>query len=150
MSSPRIEPNAAPAPVEAPKIRQAPSTPFGQVLAGNTAVVSGTQSNSGLVGGPVLAAAVRETGSQVLGGVIGGAVGGGGVINTPAGPIATSSGPGEMSQMHAMQRESQAFNLQLLNLQTEVQDENRRFTTISNVLKSAHDTAKAAVGNIRS
>ena len=135
--------------MEAPKVRQAPSTPFGQVLSGNSAVVSGTQSNTGVVGGPVLAAAVREAGSQVLGGAIGAAAGGG-TAGTAAG-ILNASGPGsEITQMHAMQRESQQFNLQLLNLQTDVQDENRRFTTISNVLKSAHDTAKAAVGNIRS
>jgi hypothetical protein len=51
--------------------------------------------------------------------------------------------------MHAMQRESQAFNLQLLNLQEDVQQENRRFTTLSNVLRAKHDTAKAAVSNIR-
>ena len=50
--------------------------------------------------------------------------------------------------MYAMQRESQAFNLQLLNLQQDVQDENRRFTTVSNCLKAAHDTAKQAVNNM--
>jgi hypothetical protein len=52
--------------------------------------------------------------------------------------------------MFAMQRESQAFNLQLLALQQEVQDENRRFSTLTNVLRAKHDTAKAAVGNVRS
>jgi hypothetical protein len=148
MSTPRVDPNSTSVPVEPPKVRQAPSTPFGQVLSGNSAVVSGTQSNTGVVGGPVLAAAVREAGSQVLGGVIGAA--GGGTAATAAGIVNASSPNSEMTQMHAMQRESQQFNLQLLNLQTDIQDENRRFTTISNVLKSSHDTAKAAVSNIRS
>jgi len=40
--------------------------------------------------------------------------------------------------------------MQYLALQEEVQQENRRFTTISNVLKAKHETAKAAIGNIRS
>jgi hypothetical protein len=150
MSSPRIDPNTTSAPIEPPKVKQTPSTPFGQVLTGPQSVVSGTQSNTGVVGGPVLAAAVRDAGNQVLGGVIGAAGGGGNTAAQAAGILNASSGGSELSQMHQMQRESQSFNLQLLNLQTEVQDENRRFTTISNVLKSSHDTAKAAVGNIRS
>ncbi len=153
MSSPRVDPNSPAMPMEAPKVRQAPSTPFGQVLSGNQAVVSGAQSNNGLVGGPVLAAAVREAGSQVLGGALtggGGAGGGGGGAGGAAGVMNAPTQGAEMSQMFAMQRESQSFNLQLLNLQQNVQDENRRFTTLSNVLKSAHDTAKSAVSNIRS
>lgn len=38
---------------------------------------------------------------------------------------------------------------QLLKLQTAMQRENTMFTSISNVLKSKHDTAKNAIGNIR-
>ncbi|MBI3072912.1 MAG: hypothetical protein HYY84_12430 [Deltaproteobacteria bacterium] len=48
----------------------------------------------------------------------------------------------------AMQRESQVHNLQYLQLQQELQEENRRFTTLSNMLKVKHDTAKAAISNI--
>jgi hypothetical protein len=67
--------------------------------------------------------------------------------------LAAGSGASDQSDiqtMQAMQRESQAFNLQLLGLQEDVQQENRRFTTLSNVLRAKHDTAKAAVANIRS
>ena len=39
---------------------------------------------------------------------------------------------------------------QVIQLQEQVQQENRRFTTVSNVLRAKHDTAKAAVSNIRS
>jgi hypothetical protein len=49
-----------------------------------------------------------------------------------------------------MNRESQQFNMQMLALQEEVQTENRRFTTLSNVVRARHDTAKAAVSNVRS
>lgn len=56
---------------------------------------------------------------------------------------------GEFDQMWAMQAESRAANLEYLELQQAAQDENRRFTTASNLMKARHDTAKAAVSNIR-
>lgn len=34
-------------------------------------------------------------------------------------------------------------------LQSKMQQENRQYTTVSNVLKTKHDTAKNAIGNIR-
>jgi hypothetical protein len=63
---------------------------------------------------------------------------------TPGSPIS------EMASMQAMQRESQAFNLQLINLQEDIQKESRQFSTVSNVMRAKHDTAKAAISNIRS
>jgi hypothetical protein len=131
------------------KQTESPATPFSKVLEGSAhALVAGAQVVTGIVGGPVLAAAVREAGNQLIGGIGGGGGGGGGT--SPAGIMNAGSQGSEMTQMHAMQRESQAFNLQLLNLQTEVQDENRRFTCLTNVIKASHDTAKSAVTNIRS
>jgi len=44
---------------------------------------------------------------------------------------------------------NQSFNLQYLGLQQQMQDENRRFTLISNIMKTKHDTAKNAISNIR-
>jgi hypothetical protein len=46
----------------------------------------------------------------------------------------------------ARQAESQ---MHYIELQQRIQDENRRFTTLSNVLKARHETAKTAIGNIR-
>ncbi len=43
----------------------------------------------------------------------------------------------------------QSFNIQYLQLQQKMQDENREFTTLSNVMKTKHDTAKNAINNIR-
>jgi hypothetical protein len=48
-----------------------------------------------------------------------------------------------------MQEMSQSFNLQYLGLQQNMQDENRRFTLVSNIMKTKHDTAKNAINNIR-
>jgi hypothetical protein len=154
MSTSRIDSNVPPVPVQGPKPSQAPaSTPFGQVLSGSNAVVGGAQSNSGLAGAPAFAAATREVGAQVVGNVVGGVVGGvlgGGPGSAASAATATGSPVADFAQVTQMQKESQAFSLQLLNLQQDVQDENRRFTTVSNVLKTAHDTAKGAVGNLRS
>jgi len=44
---------------------------------------------------------------------------------------------------------NQSFNLQYLGLQQAMQDENRRFTLVSNIMKNKHDTAKNAINNIR-
>jgi hypothetical protein len=43
----------------------------------------------------------------------------------------------------------QSFNLQYLQLQRMMQGQNRQFTMISNIMKVKHDTAKAAINNIR-
>jgi arginine decarboxylase-like protein len=49
----------------------------------------------------------------------------------------------EMAEM------GQSFNLQYLDLQRRMQDENRQFTMVSNIMKTKHDTAKSAINNIR-
>ena len=61
-------------------------------------------------------------------------------------------GNGADPMMHGttnMQDMNQTFNLQYLQLQQEMQGENRKFTTLSNVLKTKHDTAKATINNVR-
>ena len=54
-----------------------------------------------------------------------------------------------MASVEAMMQAGQASNLQLFALQEQVQQENQRFSTLSNVSRAKHDTAKAAVSNIR-
>lgn len=119
----------------------APPTPFRDLLAGSAAALTtGAEVAASVAGVPPLAVAVHSTGEQLVSAI----------QNRPAGESLGGPGGGEMDRMFAMQRESQAFNLQLLALQQEVQDENRRFSTLTNVLRAKHDTAKAAVGNVRS
>lgn len=55
----------------------------------------------------------------------------------------------QMEQMWEMQRENQVFNLQYLQLQQAMQEDNRRYSTFSNLLKARHDTAKAAINNMQ-
>lgn len=67
--------------------------------------------------------------------------------SAPAG-MASSESHSQMNQMFEMQKESQAFNLQYLQLQTELQNDNRRFSTLTNLMKVRHDTAKSAINNM--
>ena len=83
---------------------------------------------------------------------VGSLVPGGQIIAAAANGIKSiTGGPmnDQMAQMWEMQRESQAFNLQYLELQTAIQDDNRQFSTLSNLLKARHDTAKSAINNIQ-
>ncbi len=43
----------------------------------------------------------------------------------------------------------ESFNLQYLQLQQDMQQQNRQFTMISNIMKVKHDTARSAINNIR-
>ncbi len=54
-----------------------------------------------------------------------------------------------MAQTRQMMEMSQNFNLEFLGIQQAMQDENRQFSTLSNVMKVKHDTAKASIQNIR-
>lgn len=54
-----------------------------------------------------------------------------------------------MAQMEKMQEMNQSFNLQYLMLQQHMQDESRRFSLLSNIMKEKHDTAKNSIGNLR-
>ena len=48
-----------------------------------------------------------------------------------------------------MQEMNMSFNLQYLSLQQQMQTEKRKFTALSNIMKTRHDTAKNAISNIR-
>ena len=156
--------------VEATRPRQTerPRSPFRDVLASGTAIlVRGAEVAASVAGGPVMAAAVRDTGLAAAGALAGTAAAPrpsamaatAGATAVAGGAPLTAGGSGnllgaggdqsDLATMQAMQHESQAFNMQLLGLQEDVQQENRRFTTVSNVLRAKHDTAKAAVSNIR-
>jgi hypothetical protein len=42
-----------------------------------------------------------------------------------------------------------SFNLQYLQLQSQMQNDNRQYTTVSNIMKTKHDTVKNSINNIR-
>lgn len=64
----------------------------------------------------------------------------------------TSSGGSSQDLMQAtqqMQETQMSFNLQYLQLQEQMQNDNRQFTTVSNILKTKHDTVKNTISNIK-
>lgn len=146
-----------------------PKVPFAEVM-GQTAVVGAEAAMRVLPGGPVMAAALRSGGSQVMSqplaaSPIGGAPLGSGVhgsvstqpVNTaPAaaegpGAVAPSGqvGTGSAMNVDGALAQSQEMNLYYLRIQEQVNAENRSFTTMSNVMKAEHETVKTAIGNIR-
>jgi hypothetical protein len=42
-----------------------------------------------------------------------------------------------------------SFNQQYLTLQSQMQAENRRYSAISNIMKTKHDTVKNSISNVR-
>ncbi len=42
-----------------------------------------------------------------------------------------------------------SYNLQYLQLQNQMQNENRQYTVVSNIMKNKHDTVANTIGNIR-
>jgi hypothetical protein len=62
----------------------------------------------------------------------------------------TSAGQMSLSQaVKEMQEVNMSFNMQYLMLQQKMQDESRRFTLLSNIMKTKHDTAKNSISNVR-
>jgi hypothetical protein len=126
-----------------------PATPFRSVLAGGVSMLMrGAEVATHVVGGPILAAAVRDarvgTAAAIGGAGVGGQTGIGG-STVPGG----GSAGGGVNTVEAMMSDGQASNMQLLALQQHIQQENQVFTTVSNVMRAKHDTAKAAVSNVR-
>jgi len=142
---------------------------FSQVLsAGASGVVQGAElvANT-LPGSPVTAAAVRGGGSVTApnaasaltlsaegpasiasassASISGGLATGGAMVGGTAGGPADPS-----SSIDASLQQSAQMNLYYLQVQEEVDSQNRSFTALSNVIKTEHDSAKAAIQNIHS
>jgi hypothetical protein len=115
----------------------APAVPFGNVLAG--AVRGGLQGSAS----PAGSMAIGAGGTHLSAAGVGGATS---AIGAASGGTGTQGDLLEATR--AMQQEAQAMNLQYLQLQERMQQESREFTTLSNVMRVKHDTARAAIGNI--
>jgi len=136
------------------RIRQTlrPRNRFTEVLrSGADVLLAGAGAASGLVGGPLLSAAVgaARAGLGRLGGsATSGSSSGLGLTGT-AGSGTTGSGGSEIDAMRQLQQEGQQASLQYLRLQQEMQQSNQRFSLASGVLKAKHDTARAVLNNLR-
>lgn len=66
-----------------------------------------------------------------------------------AGAAAPGSEAALLQQQEAMRARDRMFNLQYLELQRKVQDDQRQFQVLTNLLKTQHDTVKTAINNLR-
>lgn len=148
-------------------VRQSPRTDFGTQM--RNGIGAGAQTIGGAVGvaapfvpgAAVISAAVTGAGVGMQGGMSAGGSGGGFAtagdipmggpgLNTNTGQKSTGNSQQDMiNQTKGMQEMMASFNLQYLQLQEKMQAENRSFTSISNVMKTKHDTAKASINNVR-
>jgi hypothetical protein len=131
--------------------RQTPRNEFGAVLSRTAQEV--VKVGSGLVSNfvpvaPMVSAAVSSVSAVVS------SVAGAGPVQGGLGAVGgAGSGRGEQWQLLDAQRElnaeGQKFNMAYLQLQNEMQRESREHNTVSNIMKVRHDSAKAAINNIR-
>jgi hypothetical protein len=132
------------------RARQTPPTGserFGEILrVGGRALLTGAQAALRTIpGGEVLSAAIREGSAAAENGAA--SVGGAGERAAAPGEPSASGGDSN-NDLWDMTRQSQEFNLMYLQLQEELSRENRRFSSLSNVLKTRHETARSVISNI--
>jgi hypothetical protein len=136
--------------------RQTPKNDFGDVLSSTVAgiVGAGGALASGLSNGsPIISAAVSSMGA-VVGSVAQGisAVGGTNAlptVNAIAGATTATTVATGKGDSWDLLRAQDSQSREYLALQNEMQRESREFNAVSNILKVRHDSAKAAINNIR-
>jgi len=141
---------------------------FSEILAGGARVLvrSAQAAVRTLPGAPLMAAALRGGAGNPLGGATGfsatplgmplgagrlpeGPGGGGtGVGISAMAPAATLAGGAGDGGLESSLAQSQEMNIYYLQIQQAVNDQNRTFTALSNVLEVEHNTAKSAISNI--
>lgn len=108
------------------------------------------------IGVPMGGPGVRAMGPEGPGAV--GAIGAGNAVGAAAAGAAASAATGGVVGGAGMEgngglesslQQSQEMNLYYLQIQEQVNAQNRSFSALSNVLKAEHDTVKTAIGNIR-
>lgn len=148
--------------------RQTPKDDFGSILVrGAGSAISGAAQLARVVGGnnsvvTAAASVVEASVSAVVGHVAGGASSGiavqargavAGAVGGATAGVAGATGKGEqwdlLDAQKALNAEGQAFNAAYLQLQNAMQKESREFQAVSNIMKVRHDSAKAAINNIR-
>lgn len=137
----------------------APFIPGGAVV---SAAISGVAQLKDAAGGLSSTSGAMTSGPNGM--AIGGGGGSGGSLATSvSGSGGGNSAFGAVNQLaasgdpnaamfnatKAMQEMNMSQNLQYLQLQQSMQQDNRQFTLVSNIMKVKHDTAKNAINNVR-
>lgn len=114
------------------------------------AVRTATGTNGGTLGVPMTMSGASAQGPSAIGGThsaIGGSLVGAGGLGSGTGATGTTAA--ETPSMESSLQQSQDMNLYYLQLQENINAQNRSFTALSNVMKAEHETVKTAIGNIR-
>jgi hypothetical protein len=134
--------------------RQTPNNDFGEVMARTARTVVNTAGGvvaSLVPGAPVVSAAVASVGSVVS--TSASSARGAAALSGTGSVGGTTTGQGEQWDLLAAQKEMQAegakMNLAYMELQNQMQAESRAHNAVSNIMKVRHDSAKAAINNIR-
>ena len=163
--------------IEQSRTRQAPRTDFGSMVGTGLNKTAGAVMDAGklaapfIPGGAALSAAISGVGSlkssaagsssgasmggnssgiQMLGGSGGsGGTSFGGGSSVVNGTGSTGGAGGQYAEGKEFLEMQASFNMQYLMLQQQMQSENRQFTTLSNIMKTKHDTSKNAINNVR-
>jgi hypothetical protein len=172
----RIDPTPLRLDTKVTEARQTPNDSFGQRIQNGAAAAGNVVASGAAVaapfvpGGAIVSAAVSgvstmansaSSGQSTVGaGTVGASfatgMGGATVPSVGTGSSGGAAGgvplnSGTDSSAAAFQstlQQQQAANMQYLELQNQMQQENQVFSTLSNVLKVRHDTAKNSISNI--
>jgi hypothetical protein len=124
-----------------------PGSPLAAVAVrgGSLGFPTGTTGLAGLGGGRSIASAVTVVTPEGPGG----ATGAGSLASVAGTSLAgASSGGASDGGLESTMAQSEQMNLYYLQVQEEVNAQNRTYTALSNVLEVEHSTAKSAIGNI--
>jgi hypothetical protein len=132
--------------------------PFKEIMSKTLAATSQV-AMSVIPGAPLMAFALRGGSSAAVPSISSSLNPGNGAAAASAasaeGPSPTSAGAGGSGSsgagggLESSIAQSQEMNLYYLQIQEQVNAQNRSFTTLSNVMKAEHETVKTAIGNIR-
>ena len=138
--------------------RQTPRREFGEEL--SNALGQGAQWGAGIFSvvvptPPVVSAAVSAVSRMVSGQAVAAAaqpvVTSPGIVGSqrPVDPSLGGTASDTLAKQAELNRESQAFTAMYLQLQSEMQAESRQYNAVSNIIKVRHESARAAINNIR-
>ena len=146
-STPAIRPDVVSVETTPRPTAPTPRVAFSEVLAGGArALARGAQATvQSLPVSPLMAVAVRPGATTAIPSAASTAPEGPAIPGAPTGAAGSSTGDGSIEGALA---QDQQTNLYYLQIQEQVNAQNRTFTCLSNVLEVEHNTAKAAIGNI--
>ncbi|MES2504552.1 MAG: hypothetical protein V4534_06705 [Myxococcota bacterium] len=123
----------------------APFVPGGAVMSAMLSNAAGSLASDGVAAGGL--------GGGVAGANMSSGFSGGGLPGLPAGGAAGVSAPGAngnmFDSMEHLQQNMMSMNVYMLGLQQGFNEMNQKYTAVSNILKTKHDTEKNAIQNFR-